>query len=59
MKTSVETTSQIDMGAMAMKVSFTPGVGFMKTSATFCLRAPTMWKLIGSPVSSTSDQNGS
>ena len=58
-KTSVETTSQIEMGAMAMKVSFTPGVGFMKVCCTFVLRGPTMWKLIGRPLSSTSAQKGS
>ena len=49
----------IDIGAIATKVSFTPGVGFWNTSATFCLRGPTMWKLIGRPVSSTNDQKGS
>jgi len=56
---SVDTTSTMDSGAIAMKVSLIPGVGFMKVCATFVLRGPTMWKLIGMPVSSTSDQNGS
>ena len=59
-KVSVDTTSQIEIGAMAMNVSFTPGVGFMNVLARrSALRGPTMWKLIGRPVSSISDQNGS
>ena len=54
-KISVDTTSQIEIGAMAMKVSFTPGVGILEDVAlTFALRGPTMWKLIGRPVSSIS-----
>jgi hypothetical protein len=58
-KTSVETVSQIDIGAMAMNVSLMPGVGFWNVAWTLALRGPTMWKLIGRPVSSISDQNGS
>ena len=58
-KISVETVSQIEMGAMAMKVSLTPGVGFWNVAMTLALRGPTMWKLSGRPVSSMSDQNGS
>ena len=44
---------------MAMKVSFTPGVGFCNVAMTFALRGPTMRKLSGRPVSSMVDQKGS
>src|SRR5262245_13716768 len=48
-KTSVDTISQIEIGAIAMNVSLTPGVGFMNVSRTVLVRRPTVVKPHGRP----------